>query len=140
MPTDNTIDIGTAFPTSPYPGQSFYRSDLNAKFVYLNSTWQQFLPNVGDGELATAKMAIPAATATNTTVKATAGRIRTIVVESTGSTNAMQFTDGAGGPIIMEIAAGVAIGPVPVGDGGQASVSIIAVGNAGNPAVLVDFE
>jgi hypothetical protein len=138
--TDNTIDAGTTFPTAPYPGQNFFRTDLVQRFVYESGVWSSFLPNTNDDGIARLSVAIPAGMATNTVIKPIPGRILSIIVESAAGTNAMQFTNGVGGQAIAEIASGAPIGPISIEGGSPASASIVAVGNAGNPAVLVNFE
>lgn len=84
----------------------------------------------------TSRTVIAAATAGNTTIKASAGRLCKIIVTATG-TNPMVFQDGA--TTVAGLPASPAIGTVldvqiPCG------TSIVALGNAANPGVTVTFS
>jgi hypothetical protein len=72
----------------------------------------------------------------NTIIKASAGRLVSVLVTSNNNA-VMQFTDGANGTVI---------GQIPANQNGNlftfnmpAANSIVAVGNNGNPAVTVSY-
>jgi hypothetical protein len=86
----------------------------------------------------TTNSTIAASTSSNTTVKASAGRLFSVTVTTLG-TNAMQFTDG-GTTVIFGLAASAAVGTYNAATGGVPfSTSLVALGNAANPAVTVSF-
>ena len=84
----------------------------------------------------TTTTAIAAGHTGNTTVKPSAGRLCQVLVTASG-TNAMQFTDGASGTVIGLIPASAPVNGVPYIFNMPVATSIIAVGNANNPAVTV---
>jgi hypothetical protein len=95
----------------------------------------------GAGPLATQSTTntAQAAQAGNATIKATAGRLFAVTVTATGTTP-LVITDGAGGPVIFQLAASPALATLPVGVGGNVfSTSMIVVGSATNPNIVLHF-
>lgn len=88
---------------------------------------------------ATTNTAIAAGTASNTTLKASAGRLFSVTVTTAGTVAPMNFTDGPGGTVIFSLATAAAIGTYAITGGVPFSTSLIAVGLATNPAVTVSF-
>lgn len=85
----------------------------------------------------TSTLAIAAGQAANTTVKSTAGKLWKVIVTTSGA-NPMVFRDGAAGTIIGALPANAAVGPYEFAS--SAATAIVAIGNAGNPAVTVTFD
>lgn len=83
-----------------------------------------------------ASMQIAAGVTGNTTVKATPGVLVAVLVTTPGS-NAMTFVDGGTGKIIGKLGVNVPVGSYSMGY--TAAVSIVAQGNAQNPAVTVEY-
>jgi hypothetical protein len=79
---------------------------------------------------------IAAGVGTNTTIKSTPGTLVGVLVTTPGS-NPMQFVDGTTGKIIGKLGPNAPYGFYPMGL--TATQSIIAVGNAANPAVTVEY-